>query len=274
MRTKIIGIICICASLLVTGAFLLSSVVRSNAASERIGQMLVDLNAGDAAVVRDAEQEEQYLKIGVETVVYESKTAGYRYTFRAEDGRLLSVRLLEKTTGPSATAIGKGYLADVAAEYVESIIGDAKIGELRQVGVRDMNAYMLYNFEEILDGVPTGTSAMAFFHYDGTPIRASFTYGTVFSLQRDGTYAITGEQTLLSEEEAIKIALNAVGEVLNEYAKPPLTMVSCELKANGEDLFYDVRFTALCDCGVEHNRSFRQRLDARTGELGSLYVSK
>ena len=270
MKRKPLLIITLIALLCI--AALLASMHSSTSATENITQQtLKELNALDAVQVDDPEEAARYAAHGSYYLFYESASEGYRYCFDKNTGKLAMIQILlekdqQKTNEPD---LDKEQLRELATAFVTDRLKEELRGELLPTGEHDSNASIGYTFEEILDGIPTGTSASVSFRYDGVMMTASLTYADWEA------YAAMEKSAMLSEEKAIEIALEEIDAYAKTTAGSPVEFASIELKRIKEQLVYYIKATGPCYCEDPNcHRSYWLMVDVFTGETRDLAVSQ
>lgn len=232
--------------------------------------------------------EDTFKRIHVEDAEYQGMYQwdedgeGYRHYYSAEEdtdfyfddstgridtilnGRASAARENEKNNGVD-NAIDDAERDKRVLDYVELLFGDYTIGEWRIVKRYDSSIDFTYEIEEYLEDIPTGSNALLVCTSNAEVTMCTLMYGTIFQNTGKGTASYSNRSTRISEEDALSIAEEYIRFAAQEDGNTYVgDLVSCELKANGDLLYYSVELTAMEN---DYEIIYLVTVDVYTGEI-------
>lgn len=239
------------------------------AAEERIGTTLALLNASDAVLLEGEQISNIMLRDNEEMEVYGSATSDYQYNFRKDTGYLSGIRLVDirKAEENLGEPLSENQLFEMAHKLALAVLSDSLTGELIPEEPKVSSDMYRFIFNEVRDGIPTGTLSSITYYSDGTLFSAIFNH-----TQQD--FVENAKKTMLTEEEAISLATKELTPFAKSRGEYPVALESVTVTATTKATLYKIIFTAECSCGIEDClRYFTVTLDAYTGQIDGVAYS-
>lgn len=252
-------------------------------AQDKIDQALYEHQAMDAVRMEHNFLAESFRQTGTDVVLYYSESTATRFTFRADNGELLTFVTLgtpSNETGDagiqseqqSKVTLTEQQLDEVALSHAARELGDAVFGQLQITDRNDQDNCIYYGISDYYNGIPTGTNVYLGVDLFGTLKICAPQVGTIFTRQEDGSVIMSSQAEMISQDDAETTALSAANEQAKgkEYENT-LEVVSCELCGAGGTLYYEVMIE-----GYSYGyraKTYIVKVNAVTGQVNSVLGS-
>lgn len=276
-KKRFIIVLLLLVSTIAVGSILSS--LRSSAASvqNKIEDTLDRLGVTDAVSVGANHNVDERLN---EYLLYTSASTGTGYFFESEYGQLVQVwdaSMMGVETPENEISVmsvmGVEDLESVALEYAAACVGSDLIADLEIRQSHNAGYGYVYTVVEKYDGIETGTVVVVTCDNQGKIISCEVTIGNLFEKNEDGNITSKNGMALIEANAAKDTMYNAMTQEAGDLvAELQWEDTVCELRANGEKMYYFIRIFFKDDNGTE--RAFSGNVDAYTGEILVSALSK